>query len=104
MHGNLVRCGVYMKEARRATKQVVADTMAFAFLMIGAWHGADVLSFFGRNQGGAPSFRLASVLQAAAATPDVMVSRSLGYLLTSLRLPHTLKVGKDGLSPAVWCD
>ena len=62
MHGNLVRCGVYMKEARRATKQVVADTMAFAFLMIGAWHGADVLSFFGRNQGGAPSFRLGFVL------------------------------------------
>ena len=51
MHGNLVRCGVYMKEARRATKQVVADTMAFAFLMIGAWHGADVLSFFWAESG-----------------------------------------------------
>ena len=51
MHGNLVRCGVFMKEARRATKQVVADTMAFAFLMIGAWHGADVLSFFWAESG-----------------------------------------------------
>ena len=52
MHGNLVRCGVYMKEARRATKQVVADTMAFAFSDdCGLAWGGCALSFFEAESG-----------------------------------------------------